>query len=105
VDWSRSAREIHNQIRGLHPWPHAFSDLAGERTILLKSAVEGGTNIETVPGVISEAHGDRLTVATGHGVLRLLTLQREGRRPVSAREFLSGRRIHPGARFVGPERP
>ncbi len=43
IDWSRPAREIHNQIRGLHPWPHAYSDLQGERTILLRSEVERRT--------------------------------------------------------------
>ncbi len=106
VDWSRSAREIHNQIRGLHPWPHAYSELSGERTILLHSDVasEDGSG-EIAPGTIVEAHGDQLLVATGRGVLRLLTLQREGRRPVSAREFLAGRRIAPGARFVKPDGP
>jgi methionyl-tRNA formyltransferase len=34
IDWSRSAAEIHNQVRGLHPWPHAYSELGGERVIL-----------------------------------------------------------------------
>jgi methionyl-tRNA formyltransferase len=101
VEWSRSAREIHNQIRGLHPWPHAHSDLEGERTILLQSAVENETGGgETVPGTVFEAHGDRLVVGTGRGLLRVLMLQREGRRPVSAREFLAGRHVAPGARFT-----
>ncbi len=103
VDWSKSATDIHNQIRGLHPWPHAFSDLDGERTILLRSEVTRGAAGRPGPhGVILEANGDRLEVQTGDGVLRLLTLQREGRRPMSAREFLAGRRISAGARFVRP---
>ncbi len=101
IDWSRPARDIHNQIRGLHPWPHAYSELEGERTILLKSEVEREDGAgEIVPGTVVEAKGDRLLVGTGRGVLRLLTLQREGRRPVSAREFLAGRHIQPGTRFV-----
>ncbi len=103
IDWSRPARDIHNQIRGLHPWPHAFTDLDGERTILLKSAIERESADDTGPGVILEARGDNLLVATGRGVLRLLALQREGRRPVTAREFLSGRPVEPGARFVRSE--
>jgi methionyl-tRNA formyltransferase len=102
VDWSRPVRAIHNQIRGLHPWPHAYSDLDGERTILLRSHVETeqnvGRNVE--PGEIVEAAGDVLSVQTGKGVLRILELQREGRRPVSAREFLAGRRLPEGAKFV-----
>ena len=100
VDWSRPARAIHNQIRGLHPWPHAFSDLHGERTILLRSEVERERQGPGVPGVVIEASPDRFAVLTGDGVLRLLMLQREGRRPVTAREFLAGRRLEPGAAFV-----
>jgi methionyl-tRNA formyltransferase len=104
VDWSRSAQAIHNQIRGLHPWPHAYSDLDGKRIILLRSQVEAAVNrdpvVATEPGTIVKAEGDDLHVQTGNGVLRLLTLQREGRRPLSAREFIAGRRIPPGSRFV-----
>ena len=100
VDWSKSAAAIHNQIRGLHPWPHAVSDLDGERTILLKSEVEGEAHQRSgPPGMVLEAHGDRLAVQTGDGILRILTLQREGRRPMSARDFLTGRRLQAGARF------
>jgi methionyl-tRNA formyltransferase len=101
IDWSRRAREIHNQIRGLHPWPHAFSDLQGERIILLRSEVERDLpGPRAAPGTILDAHSDQFRVQTGEGVLRLLMLQREGRRPLTAREFLAGRRIEPGARFL-----
>jgi methionyl-tRNA formyltransferase len=102
IDWSRGAVEIHNQIRGLHPWPHAFSELEGERTILLRSEVDTGSPGTSAPaGTIIEAHLDQLRVQTGDGVIRVLVLQREGRRPVTAREFLAGTRIQPGARFSG----
>jgi methionyl-tRNA formyltransferase len=101
IDWSRSAREIHNQIRGLHPWPHAYSDLQGERTIILRSEVDlDSSGAQAAPGTVLEARHDRFTVQTGDGVVRLLMLQREGRRAVTAREFLAGRRIEPGAGFL-----
>lgn len=101
IDWSRTAREIHNQIRGLHPWPHAYSDLQGERTILLRSEVEAEQDEpRTEPGTVVEARPDRFAVQAGGGVVRLLLVQREGRRPVTAREYLAGRRIERGARFV-----
>jgi methionyl-tRNA formyltransferase len=99
IDWSRPAVAIHNQIRGLHPWPHASADLEGERLILLRSAVERGDDSTGSPGLILAAEGDRLVVQTGRGLLRLVTLQREGRRPVSAKEFLAGYRVKPGAAF------
>lgn len=101
IDWSRPARDIHNQIRGLHPWPHAYSELQGERTILLRSEVERKLpGAQALPGTVLDAHSDQFRVQTGDGVLRLLMLQREGRRPLTAREFLAGRRIQPGARFL-----
>jgi methionyl-tRNA formyltransferase len=107
IDWSASAIAIHNQIRGLHPWPHAYAFLEGERCLLLESRVDGprqafGGEDTTVvePGTIVEAHGDRLCVSTGEDALRLMRLQMEGRRPVSAREFLAGRQLRPGAKFL-----
>jgi methionyl-tRNA formyltransferase len=106
VDWSRSADELHNLIRGLHPWPHAFSFLNGERIILLKSrALSSGTDAGTPPsappepGTIVAAHGDVLAVQTGRGALALDVVQREGRRPATAREFMSGGAVRPGDRF------
>lgn len=101
IDWARTADEIHNQIRGLHPWPHAYTELEGERTILLRSEVEPELpGNRSRAGTIVDAHADQLRVQTGDGVLRVLVLQREGRRPVTAREFLAGRRIQPGATFM-----
>ena len=103
IDWSAPAAVIHNQIRGLHPWPHAFADLDGVRCLLLESRVEGATEGARrpgeEPGTIVEAHGDSLKVQTGDGILRILRLQMEGRRALGAREFLAGRRLAAGAKF------
>ena len=100
VEWTRTAREIHDQIRGLHPWPHAFAFTNGRRVILLRSAVDvGSAAAGAEPGVVVEAHGDRLVVATGRGMLRLLQLQMEGKRPSTAREFLAGHGATVGDRF------
>jgi methionyl-tRNA formyltransferase len=102
VDWTRSADALHNQIRGLHPWPHAFTYHRGRRVILLRSrlvtppdgAVDQEPRIsigERPPaGTVVEAHGDRLHVLTGDGILGITQLQGEGRRPMTAREFLAG---------------
>lgn len=103
VDWERTALELHNQIRALHPWPHAYTELEGQRCILLRSQViqaPGGDTRRFPPGRVLEATGDLLTVATGHGALRLLVLQIEGRRPLTAREFIAGRHLTPGAAFA-----
>jgi methionyl-tRNA formyltransferase len=59
VDWSRTADEIHNQIRGLHPWPHAYSYLDGQRLILWRSTWSDEP-VEADPGTVLAADGDEL---------------------------------------------
>ena len=102
VDWHAPAERLHDQIRGLHPWPHAFTMLGGRRFILLRSHRPAATHASAdTPGTIVEAVGDRLVVAAGSGSLELLQLQAEGKRPMTTREFLAGYRLSPGDRF-GP---
>jgi methionyl-tRNA formyltransferase len=102
IDWAQPAAAIHNKVRGLHPWPHAFSFLAGNRYIVLRTSPRVGERAPAQPGTVLEAAGDRIEVATGDGAIRILEVQLEGRRPMRAREFLAGRAIRPGARFVRP---
>jgi methionyl-tRNA formyltransferase len=91
---------LHNLIRGLHPWPHASTVLAGRRVLLLRSRIphvdRGGA-----PGTIMAARGDLLRVATGNGALDLVELQPEGKRPMAARDFLAGYHLAPGERLAG----
>ena len=102
IDWSRSAQAIHNQIRGLHPWPHAFTTLEGCRVLLLESRVEAARrdSSRALPGAIVEAASDNLCVRTGDGVLRIVRLQMEGKRSMAPREFLAGHRVAPGDTFA-----
>lgn len=98
VNWTVPARVIHDQIRGLHPWPHAFSFVDGARLIFHRSTwTADHTTAE--PGTIVSAHGDSLGVATSEGTLFLTELQAEGKRPARTREFLAGRRLSVGQRF------
>ena len=99
IDWSWPAARIHDLIRGLHPWPHAFSFLDGRRFILIASTADGLTASSDAPDTIIESEGDRLVVATGNGALRLLQIQPEGKRSMSVRDFLAGHRTARGARF------
>ena len=101
IDWSWPATRIHNLIRGLHPWPHAFSFVQGKRVILRRSANDtAAPNPSDPPGTIVEAHGDRLIVATGDGLLRIVEIQSEGKRPMTARDFMAGHRLTRGERFA-----
>ena len=105
IDWTRTARQIHNQVRGLHPWPHAFGYLDGVRYLLLRTSVvespaPSPSDPPPVVGQVLEAAKDRLIVAAGQQTaLALLELQPEGRRPLTTRAFLAGHRLAPGAVF------
>jgi methionyl-tRNA formyltransferase len=98
IDWGWSAQRIHNLIRGLHPWPHAFTFLGGDRFILRRSTASPESPAAP-PGTILESAGDRLRVVTGAGVLDVVEIQAEGKRPMAVREFLAGHRIAQGDAF------
>ncbi|MBV9078365.1 MAG: methionyl-tRNA formyltransferase, partial [Methylobacteriaceae bacterium] len=97
VDWSGPAGRVHDQVRGLSPAPGAFVEIdlgrGPERLKILRTARAEG---EGLPGTLL---GDE-RVACGEGAVRLLSVQRAGRGPVSAEEFLRGARLAPGARFA-----
>jgi len=103
VDWSWPADRVHNLIRGLHPWPHAFTFHRGRRLILRRSLVtsagQDAPAVHEPPGTVVEAAGEHLAVATGAGHLRLTEIQVEGKRPMSARDFLAGHRLAAGERL------
>jgi methionyl-tRNA formyltransferase len=107
IDWNTPAVVIHNKIRGLHPWPYAFSYLAGRRYVLLESAValpDDGPRETPVraarPGEIVEVGRSALGVAAGAGtMLRVLRIQPEGRRAMEIRDFLAGHALVPGMAF------
>ncbi len=94
IDWHRSAIEIHNQVRGLDPWPGAYTTLNGE---LLKLA---GTSPQTgeggVPGSIVAADGKGVRIACDRGTLLVRALQLAGRKRLSAADFLRGCPLSPG---------
>lgn len=102
IDWTQPARRIWNQVRALTPWPGAFTELP-ETTppIRLKvSRAEVAVECRGAPGEIQVGPGHRdLLVACGEEGIRLLEVQREGRRPMKASEFLAGWRFEPGSRF------
>lgn len=108
IDWSLPARDIHNRVRGLHPWPHAYTHLGGDRFIVLRTAVDEDDGSHAIgrdrrAGEVFEASPRAFRVAAGAGSsLRILDIQPEGRRPMAAREFLAGHRLTAGAVFGKP---
>jgi methionyl-tRNA formyltransferase len=95
IDWTLAAREIVNRCRGFVPWPGAWTTLDGSRLHIWSAAVDEGPGGK--PGAIVEAHGDRLAIACGAGTqLVARELQLEGKRRMSARDFLNGVRLTEG---------
>ena len=98
IDWRRSAAELHNHVRGLSPFPGAFFEVdfgkGLERIKVLRSKVASG---QGAPGALLD---DALTIACGQGALQILDVQRAGKAPMKADEFLRGARLSKG--FVLP---
>ncbi len=90
VDWARPAPEIDRQIRGLSPFPGAWTLVRGQRVKLLASRQAQG---QGAPGTVLDA---ALTVACGRGAVRLTRLQRAGRGAQGTEEFLRGFPVQPG---------
>jgi methionyl-tRNA formyltransferase len=99
IDWRLDAAAIHNRVRGLYPWPHAFSYLNGERLIVMRSHV-AHEPAHAAPGTVVDASKGMIQVATGHdGRLAIDEVQPEGRRAMAVRDYLAGHPIQPGTRF------
>lgn len=111
IDWSLSAQQIYNRIRGLQPWPGAFTTFRGKNSAIwgrpistppstggLPGSLPGGTRL---PGEILKADGN-MVVSCGEGTALLLEfIQLEGRKRVSALEFANGAHLTPSEQFGG----
>jgi len=91
IDWSKPWQEVHNHIRGLSPFPGAWFELDGVRVKALRSTRGDGSG---APGT---ALDDKLTIACGDGAVRLVQVQRAGKQPMAAEEFLRGTKVERGA--------
>jgi len=100
IDWARPAIAVHNQIRGLQPWPLAAAVLRGRRMLFIKSEVGPPPAVDGPPGQILALEPDALIVATVPGTVRIREIQPEGRPPMSVRAFLSGHHVVPGDIFA-----
>jgi methionyl-tRNA formyltransferase len=98
IDWNRPAREVLRHIHGLSPFPGAWCEMPIEgeraRVKILRCAIADG------PGAPGEVLDDHLAVACKEGAVRILELQRAGKQPMKAEEFLRGTPVKAGARFA-----
>jgi methionyl-tRNA formyltransferase len=100
IDWRRPAAAIHNQIRGLQPWPLAAATLNGRRVSLLKSSVETLSTHHHDPGVVVAVARDSFVVGGGDGGIRVLALQEAGRAAMTTAQYLNGRPVREGDRLL-----
>jgi len=94
IDWTKSATEIDCQIRGLSPWPGAWTEAKGERLKILYAEPAAGK------GAPGEVIGDDLTISCGEGALKLTRVQRAGSKAMAADELLKGFPLPPGTLLV-----
>lgn len=104
VDWSRDAAALHNLVRGLSPWPRAFTYLGANRYILHRSRLSNQPTANAEPGTIVHATAaDGLHVACAKGTaIELVEIQLEGKRVMSARDAMASKVLVAGARFRRP---
>jgi methionyl-tRNA formyltransferase len=97
IDWTKPARDVLRHIHGLSPFPGAWCEIAGEgepaRVKILRCEPADGAGL---PGAVLDDH---LTIACGDGAIRILDLQRAGKAPMKAADFLRGTQLGPPARL------
>ncbi len=98
IDWSKPAAELHCLIRGLDPWPTAYSFLDGKRFRFFSPGLQGSSSSHR-PGTVIRADRDGLLLATGKGGLLIQEIQPEGKRRMSVEAYLCGQTLEPGQRF------
>jgi len=100
IDWSQDAQAIYNRIRGLQPWPGAFTTFRGKNChIWGRPSPDAGALGSLPPGTIRVADREVFATCRTTTMLRVDYVQMEGRKRVTAQEFANGARLAPGERF------
>lgn len=96
IDWTKSAEKLCNFIRGLNPWPCAYTFLEGERIKIMKASPCANTGS---PGIINMVSKNELIAGAGAGSISVLEIQPAGKPVMAIRAFLQGRNIMKGMKF------
>jgi methionyl-tRNA formyltransferase len=102
IDWQHSAREVHNLVRGLWPWPHAYTFVGDTRVILHRSRLSPRSVAAPAGTILAASAAEGLHVACGDGALEIVDLQLEGKRVMRAGDVMAGPLLKAGARFSTP---
>lgn len=99
IRWDKSAREIHNLVRGLLPWPCAYTHFGGKILKILETDVWEGQGKDHQPGELIAASRDVISVATGQDALIIRTVRPQDSKSMTAAAFLAGHPLPEGFRF------
>lgn len=99
IDFSKNAEEISNLVRGLNPWPSAYTYLKGKMFKIHKAQVAQSPDSKTNPGEIVKVDKNNLIVAAGKGHLSILEVQIEGKKKMFIKDFLQGHKLEKGMRL------
>ena len=95
IDWNKDAAEIERLIRGLNPWPSAYTSLNGKNLKIWEAKVSGSDS-DGEAGTVSSVTKDTISINCGKGQLMLLSVQLEGKKRMNVKDFLLGNRIEKG---------
>ncbi len=97
INWNLSAKEIHDKIRGLSPSPTAFTWLNGKKLKIYKSEIAGRAALgETFKNGEIITFDKGIEIKAGNGIVKILELQLEGAKKMSAKDFLNGKKFEKG---------
>lgn len=92
IDWTKDARAVHDHVRGMSPWPGAFTTSRG-KTLKVHATRVSSTSVSGKAGSVVFADKSRVVVACGAGGVELVRVQLEGKKPVTASDWFSGRGV------------
>ena len=98
-DFTKPARAVHDHVRGMSPWPGAYTSLAGKTVKVHATKVADVARAGVVPGEVLMADKSRVLVACGTGAVELVRVQLEGRKPVRGADWFLGRGVREGDRL------
>jgi methionyl-tRNA formyltransferase len=102
IDWALPATALANRVRGLSPWPGAYTSVAGGDRWTIWRALALPGPVAKPPGVVVAISNEAIHVATGQGVLALMELQPANSRRMAVSQYLSGHPVAVGLQLGGP---
>ncbi|HOX27748.1 MAG TPA: methionyl-tRNA formyltransferase [bacterium] len=101
ISWDDDARKIHNLVRGCNPWPGAYAKICGDVMKIWKTSFFSDEKLESLgePGTVIRVCGEGMDVVTGDGIIRLLEVQREGKKRQHVSTFIIGCKLTEGFCF------